>query len=381
MSDNNEKKIGDACPEQSLLQCILLELADKTVTRRQEAGIFIFGAGQVGQSVLRHLVQCNAYNIHYKVKGFLDNDSSKQGMNLNGILVFAPQRGTIGPEDFIIITSDTYGYEIMMQLLELGVDKEKIILPGNWLEEILNEKRDEKSIIVKASSGYCPCCDKNTWFVAKHEWLRDCYVCQYCNSIPRQRAIINRIKEYVPDISQKSIYEAAPCGASSLWLRNNAGSYISSQYWFDRPLGAKYGKYVCQNLESLTFEDCTFDLVVTQDVFEHIFCPDKAFREIGRVLKPGGYHIFTLPFYRGTNTSVRARINDDGIIEHLKEPVFHGNPISKDGSLVTFDWGEDITGLIFKWTGMVTTIYVEKNAYYGLEAEFLEVFISRKTDN
>jgi SAM-dependent methyltransferase len=236
-------------------------------------------------------------------------------------------------------------------------------------------------MITKAAAGYCPCCEEKTWFISEKDWLRDNYICQRCKSIPRFRAIINRIKEYIGDISKKSVYEAAPGGSSSSWVQRNAGNYISSHFWDDIPLGGQKGTHYCQNMEQLTFEDNLFDLVVTQDVFEHIFEPEKAFREIHRVLKPGGYHIFTVPYYRGTNTTVRAKLEENGKIKYFKEPVYHGNPISQDGSLVTYDWGEDLTQLIFLWTGMITTIYLEKNEYYGLEAEFLEVFVSKKLKN
>jgi SAM-dependent methyltransferase len=233
-------------------------------------------------------------------------------------------------------------------------------------------------MIIKAYDGYCPCCEQNTWFIAEQSWFRDHYLCQHCKSIPRFRAIINRIKEFVPHISQKSVYESAPGGASSAWLQKNSGSYVASHYWPDLPLGSLKNGHFCQNLEKVTFDNSSFDLVVTQDVFEHIFHPDNAFKEISRILKPGGYHVFTVPYYRGTLTSRRARVNKIGVVEHIKDAVFHGNPISESGSLVTFDWGEDIVDLIYKWTGMTTTIYIEKNEHYGIEGEFLEVFIAKK---
>ncbi|MGH8487345.1 MAG: class I SAM-dependent methyltransferase [Gammaproteobacteria bacterium] len=47
-------------------------------------------------------------------------------------------------------------------------------------------------------------------------------------------------------------------------------------------------KYRCENLEEQTFHDEFFDLVITQDVFEHVFHPDLAIREIARTLRPGG---------------------------------------------------------------------------------------------
>ena len=47
--------------------------------------------------------------------------------------------------------------------------------------------------------------------------------------------------------------------------------------------------------DSLPFEDNFFDLVVLAWVLEHLDSPEKAFREIYRVLKPGGSVIFLTP--------------------------------------------------------------------------------------
>jgi SAM-dependent methyltransferase len=322
----------------------------------------IFGAGNAGKELASVLPEPISYIV--------DNDPKKWGTYLNGILINKPEKLLQENKDNLrIFIASMYFDQIKDQLVAMGFEK---------------NLRGER-MLIKAHEGYCPCCEQNTWFIAKESWLRDYYFCQHCRSIPRFRAIINRIKEFVPNISRKNVYEVAPGGASSVWLKKNSGYYVASHYWSDIPLGSKNkeynnGEYFCQNLEALTFEDNSFDLVVTQDVFEHIFHPDKALKEIRRVLKPGGYHIFTVPYYRGTLSSRRAMVSKAGVVEHLKDPVFHGNPISKSGSLVTFDWGDDIVELIYKWTGMATTIYIEKNEEFGLEAEFLEVFISKKKD-
>ena len=50
-----------------------------------------------------------------------------------------------------------------------------------------------------------------------------------------------------------------------------------------------------ENLEHLSFDNETLDLHITQDVFEHLFDPAAAFREIARTLRPGGAHVFTTP--------------------------------------------------------------------------------------
>lgn len=49
----------------------------------------------------------------------------------------------------------------------------------------------------------------------------------------------------------------------------------------------------------LPFEDNSFDLIYTNQVFEHVFTPEEALQEIGRVLKPGGTLIMLFPC-RGT---------------------------------------------------------------------------------
>jgi 2-polyprenyl-3-methyl-5-hydroxy-6-metoxy-1,4-benzoquinol methylase len=63
-------------------------------------------------------------------------------------------------------------------------------------------------------------------------------------------------------------------------------------------------------MSALTFADGTFDLIITQDVFEHVMQPAETFREIARVLKPGGAHIFTMPWYPNLQQTLqRARMN------------------------------------------------------------------------
>ena len=100
----------------------------------------------------------------------------------------------------------------------------------------------------------------------------------------------------------------------------------------------------CENLEALSFADAAFDLVVTQDVMEHMFDPAKAFAEIARTLKPGGAHVFTVPIVRKDQpTQVRARRDDQGTVRHLLPETYHGNPIDEKGSLVKVDWGYDIS--------------------------------------
>ncbi len=77
--------------------------------------------------------------------------------------------------------------------------------------------------------------------------------------------------------------------------------------------------------------------------FEHLLNPEKAFAEIARTLRPGGAHILTTRLVNTLNASERCAIlARDETVKHLKPPEHHGNPIDRNGSLVTMHWGYDI---------------------------------------
>lgn len=137
------------------------------------------------------------------------------------------------------------------------------------------------------------------------------------------------------------IYEAQSTGIIHDCFKN-LPDYHCSEYFDDiKPGGLDQNGILCQDLQKLTFSDNSFDLVVTQDVFEHIQEPDKAFAEIYRVLKPGGYHIFTIPFHEGKKTLRRITIEDEKVILRYP-PVFHGDPLRERGAQVFTDFGKDL---------------------------------------
>jgi len=231
------------------------------------------------------------------------------------------------------------------------------------------------------NSGYCYCCDRKTKFVATENWFRDYYICTRCNSLPRERALMYCIEKFFPDWRRSIIHESAPVlrGASEK-IKHAAIQYTSSQYFPDIAPGNEKNGIRCENLECLTFDDNSFDLYITQDIFEHIFFPDKAFKEIARTLRPGGMHIFTVPLVNKTNpTEECAKIGPDGEIIYLQEPEYHGNPADPEkGSLVTRRWGYDICNYIFESTGLPTKIIRIDAIELGIRAEYIEVLITQK---
>lgn len=54
----------------------------------------------------------------------------------------------------------------------------------------------------------------------------------------------------------------------------------------------------------------------------------------------------TIPFHSANDLSVvRSRLSN-GTLEYILPPIFHGNPVSADGSLVFTDFGWDLMSVM-----------------------------------
>ena len=227
--------------------------------------------------------------------------------------------------------------------------------------------------------GYCPVCHSKTIFVEKHPWLREHYSCIICGSTPRQSGLVMALNQYYPNWRNMMMHESSPGTMAASWfIEKESKNYSASHFFPEVKLGEFKDGFRCENLSRMTFDDESFELFITQDVFEHVMEPMEAFSEIGRVLKPGGAHIFTLGWSPKNGESKPRSIIKNGEVVHLKPPEYHGNPIDEKGSLVTWDWGPDIVHHIYKQSGMITTICNTKNRKLGLDGETIEVFISQK---
>jgi SAM-dependent methyltransferase len=239
--------------------------------------------------------------------------------------------------------------------------------------------------------GRCPLCGKDTEFVAVHSkpltehwypnWFRDSLKCISCNSVPRQRAIFAVVELLYPEWRSALVHEssAGPGGASERF-RAECPGYIASQY--DETLGFgnmhPSGRYRSEDLEAQTFRNESFDLVITQDVFEHLFAPDRAIAEIARTLRPGGSHILTVPIVNRSKPSVRRARRDGTGVTNLLEPKYHGNPMSRNPILVTIDWGYDIIDYLATHSGLSVSMFYIDDISRGIRAAFNEVLVCRK---
>lgn len=237
-------------------------------------------------------------------------------------------------------------------------------------------------------SGFCPLCETSVTFVMEPGDPYRSLRCEGCRSFPRNRALWFALNNFFPGWSRLVIHEASPgWDRVSARLAAECTSYHASQY-DDRFAFGTEGiatelpcrKYSSQNLESQTYPDESFDLVITQDVFEHVFDPFLAIQEIARTLKPGGATLMTVPVVRRFEGSRRRAALVDGKVEHIIAPEYHGNPISTgDGSLVTIDWGCDIAAQLSSASGLWFVMQTFEDLALGIKDECNQVLVGFKS--
>ena len=209
--------------------------------------------------------------------------------------------------------------------------------------------------------GFCVPCNKKVSFLVDMKsggqqhadgWTpnwRERLECPLCHMNNRQRLVATLVKQELSNRQGKSVYFMEQVTPIFNWANKTFKQHqlIGSEY-----LGHEYSGGTVINgirhedVENLSFSDGQIELIVSNDVFEHVPNPTIAFAECARVLSPSGIMLSTIPFHSEKElTAIRAKIIN-GNVEHLSPPAFHGNPVSSDGSLVFNDFGWDLLRVI-----------------------------------
>lgn len=231
--------------------------------------------------------------------------------------------------------------------------------------------------------GLCNLCDGWTVFVcdiAADRWIRRC--CR-CRSTPKYRAIVHVIESQTGEritqlVRKHRIYELSTTSPIFRKLRGSP-NYEASGYFFDWPFGQKINTfYWNQDLQNLSFPSESFDVVISSETMEHVRRPWKGFAEVHRVLKAGGFYVFTIPFRNDRLT--RSRIETTGEEDvFLDEKVYHRDPYCSEGSLVYTDFGKDLPELLCR-VGFETKLLPVLNWRHDIQDDLrpVTVFIARK---
>jgi SAM-dependent methyltransferase len=257
--------------------------------------------------------------------------------------------------------------------------------------------------------GYCASCDRRSMFVLakRHaasviqlaaQWdygdvykqtlaTRESNICALCRANLRMRAQARAVldllrlrmtSDLVARLSgdpQFVIFEAATNTVFRAAAVRRAPNYISSEYREDVPSGSLVDGIMNQDLQALSFADSSIDIVLTSDVLEHVADLDRAIDQISRVLKPGGFHVFTVPSDPALPRTIeRARVAAGKIVHELPA-VYHGDSIRGDGILAFRDFGADTAARVSRPSfpchastlrmpdAPATTVYVAQKAF------------------
>lgn len=235
-------------------------------------------------------------------------------------------------------------------------------------------------------SGTCTICGTVVKFEPFSENLRESGACPRCRSSNRQRQMAWMLRREFglaasgPLIfpAGVSIYNTEANGSLHERLRVHS-QYQCSEYWGDK---AEYGETVDgtrnEDLKELSFAAASFDVVLSSDVLEHMPQPYQAHREIHRVLKPGGRHIFTVPYGEAMiRDDVRASLVDGKLVHH-HEALYHGDPVRPgEGILVWTIFGLEMLVRLSE-IGFETELWRLQEPEAGIIGPGADVFVARK---
>lgn len=203
----------------------------------------------------------------------------------------------------------------------------------------------------ETSRGFCPVCERVQDFRIEggpdfgpgFPNLREGLVCP-CGAKNRDRLMLLASRSQLV-ASQRTIFFGLMSGWAGWAKRRTPETTIFCEYFGEgTPFGAERvieeTLVFNQDMTRMTFADASADLVLHQDVLEHIPDYRAALRETWRVLKPGGTTIFTAPFFHEMEeTFVRAAVKADGSVEHFAPEERHGDPLVPEGILAFYNFG------------------------------------------
>jgi len=183
----------------------------------------------------------------------------------------------------------------------------------------------------------CGCCQKPTLVVSLSNG-DERKLCIRCLANRRYEMLAEYLRASVPDLEKKVVVELDHRSPLRSYLAQ-AGKYIRTYYSAtDLPGSVRFDGARCEDITRLTFSDESIDILISSDVLEHVPDIEAAFRESSRVLRPGGFHLFTVPC--GPSTVRRAEFVD-GELRHLVQPEYHSDPLNPEGILAFWTFGAD----------------------------------------
>lgn len=108
-----------------------------------------------------------------------------------------------------------------------------------------------------------------------------------------RKGLVKHISELAEYVTGKTL--DVGCGSKPYAHLYSSTEYVGLEIDTPQNRASKKAEYFYDG-NIFPFADATFDSMVANEVFEHVFNPDQFINEVFRVLKPGGMVLLTLPF-------------------------------------------------------------------------------------
>ena len=176
--------------------------------------------------------------------------------------------------------------------------------PGLWLLLHLRRARDAK----RDRSGTCAVCGHagrqvySSWVLSRElarRWgdalaTRESLFCEGCGCSLRVRRIASVLVDLYAERATTLVDLVREDAFRALWIAEINSIGRMHPFLAGSP-GLTHVEYPEEDIQALSWEDGSFDLVLTSETLEHVPDPHLALRETRRVLRPGGRHVFTVP--------------------------------------------------------------------------------------
>jgi len=159
--------------------------------------------------------------------------------------------------------------------------------------------------------------------------------CVRCGASAVTLSLIPVIQNHRRQHTITCAWEMSTYGATLEFLKREISCVIESEFFPGRRSGELIDAVLNQDVQKLSFEDASIDLITSNQVFEHVADDSLGFSECFRVLRPGGALIFTVPLYGAPRTEILAEVVNHEIVHH-REPEYHDSRTGGPRSALTY---------------------------------------------
>lgn len=204
----------------------------------------------------------------------------------------------------------------------------------------------------------CLCCGGVSLFMRLGRTI-DGVRCVRCGANGRYEMLAMIIRQMDQKFMKaQSIVEFDPNSPLRRILNRYGEIYMRTFYDEGVVLGSMcYGGAICQDIQRLTFQDKSVDIMISSDVMEHVPDFEQVICEVRRVLRDQGVYLFTVPM--AEKTRQRARLVDDKI-EYIMPPHYHLDPLDSNGALVFWEFGPDFVQYFKKYDLTLTCVHNDR---------------------